>query len=630
MRHAWRVMNLGVVVVMVAAMLSAPVSRVSAAQDYYVEKGHYLFGQFRDYWNGNGGIDRFGFPITKVVNATSENGQMYPTQYLERAVFEEHPENTGTKFEVLGRRLAALQTADRQKSDANFAKIADPKDSKRVFFPETGHTIGGTDAGTAAIRAYWDAAGNGDPQRSILIFGFPISEPFDEINAPPPAGDGMMHRVQYFERYRIEYHPEMKDPRYQVLLGLLGVAQADKDGLGQDNPNRMPEMTGVNQPACVQAAISDGICGNGLLAKSFKDLHLGDGGDGYGFNVDGIGLDAPSKDAVFGKVQEAKFGWVRQQVRWSSIETSKGQFGTNYVVQLDAFVKAANDKGLNILLSPESSPAWTGSSQSNGVGGLPPNPQDFADFLGFLADRYKGKVAAYEMWNEENLAVETGGTVSAAAYLPILKAGYTALKQKDPNITVVFGGMTPTGVTGHPEIALDEAQYLQQFYQLNNGEGKKYYDVLGAHPGSNCNPPDNSYPDVLPTNDCGKDPDGGRSFTKDNSFYFKRVAQLRKVMEQNGETGKKMWLTEFGWDSSTVVVPNYGYSQYVSEDQQAQYLTKAFDLGKSYPWMGVMFVWNLNFQQTVSGPMDEKWGWGVLRSDLSPRPAFTALKSYPK
>ena len=623
-------MSFGIVAVMIATMMSGPATQVSAAgQDYYKDTGHYLFGQFRDYWNGNGGVDRFGYPITKVLSSKSENGMMYATQYLQRAVVEEHPENAGTKFEVLGRRLAALQNTDRQKTDPNFQKIADPKDSKRAFFPDTGHTIGGTDAGNNAIRAYWNSAGNGDTQRSILVFGYPISEPFDEMNPPAPAGDGKMHRVQYFERYRLEYHPEISDPKYQVLLGLLGTSQADNDGIGVSDPNRAVEMAGVTEPACVQGAIG-GICAGGGLTQSAANVHVGSGGDGYGFNLDGIGLDGPSKDTVLGKVQEAKFGWIRQQVRWSSVETSKGQFGNNYTAQLDSFVNAANAKGLNILLSPISSPAWTGSVQVDGSGGLPTNPQDFADFVGFLADRYKGKIAAYEMWNEENYARETGGTVNVAAYLPILKAGYTVLKAKDPNITVVFGGMTPTGVTGHPEIALDETQYLQQFYALNGGEGKKYYDVLGAHPGSNCNPPDNSYPENPATSNCGTDPDGGRRFTKDNSFYFKRVAQLHGVMDMNGEGGKKMWLTEFGWDSNPTVVPGYDYSPYISEDQQGQYITKAYDLGKSYSWMGVMFVWNLNFQQTVSGPTDEKWGWGVLRNDLSPRPAFTALKSYAK
>ncbi len=618
---AGRRVSVGMVALVLFGLLAvAPAAPVSAASDYYADTGHYLYGQFRDYWNGNGGLLQFGFPITKVFDQQSEDGKSHPTQYLQRVVFEQHAENKGTPFEVLGRRLAALLTVDRAKTDPNFQPVGNPNDG-RAWFSQTNHTIGGGDAGNAAIRSFWEKAGNGDIQRSVQIFGYPISEPFDEQNPPVPAGDGQTHRVQYFERYRLEYHPENPDP-YKVLLGLLGVSQADKDNL--DPALRAPEPPGQPQPDC----IGQGPCGIGggqPLQRSYANVHVGDNGGGYGFNVDAIGLDAGSKDTMFGKVAEAQFGWIRQQVRWSSYEPAKGQFGNNYVAQLDALIDAANAKGVNVMLSPVSSPDWAGSG-----GGLPKNPQDFADFIGFMANRYKGKVAAYEIWNEQNYAVETGGQVNVGAYIPILKAGYQTLKASDPNITVVFGGMTPTGVTGHPEVALDDVQYLQQIYQINNGEVKQYYDVLGAHPGSNCNPPDNSYPDNPATNPCGTDPDGGRSFTKDNSFYFKRVLQLRNVMEQNGESGKKMWLTEFGWDSNPTVVPGYNYSPYVSEDQQAQYLTRAFALGKSYPWMGVMFVWNLNFQVTTSGPSDEKYGWGVLNSDWSPRPSFTALKNMTK
>jgi len=614
-------MSVGMVALVLFGLLAAvPTTSVSAASDYYADTGHYLYGQFRDYWNGNGGLLQYGFPITKVFDQQSEDGKSHPTQYLQRAVFEQHAENKGTPFEVLGRRLSALQTTDRAKTDPNFQMVGNPNDG-RLWFSQTKHTIGGNDASNAALRTFWEKAGNGDIQRSVQIFGYPISEPFDEQNPPVPAGDGQMHRVQYFERYRLEYHPENADP-FKVLLGLLGVTQADKDNL--DPALRAPEPAGQPQPDC----IGQGPCGAGggqPLPQSYAGLHVGDNHGGYAFNVDAIGLDAASKDTLFGQVSGAQFGWIRQQVRWSSYEPAKGQFGNNYVAQLDALVNAAAAKGVNVMLSPVSSPDWAGAG-----GGLPKNPQDFADFIGFMANRYKGKIAAYEVWNEQNYAVETGGQVNVGAYIPILKAGYQTLKASDPNITVVFGGMTPTGVTGHPEIALDDVQYLQQIYAINNGEVKKYYDVLGAHPGSNCNPPDNSYPDNPATNACGTDPDGGRSFTKDNSFYFKRIVQLRNVMEQNGESGKKMWLTEFGWDSNPTVVPGYEYSPYVSEDQQAQYLTRAFDLGKSYPWMGVMFVWNLNFQVTTSGPSDEKYGWGVLHSDGSPRPSYTALKNMAK
>ncbi len=80
----------------------------------------------------------------------------------------------------------------------------------------------------------------------------------------------------------------------------------------------------------------------------------------------------------------------------------------------------------------------------------------------------KGKIAAYEVWNEQNYAVETGGAVNlddpAAPYLPVLKAGYQTPKAVDPKITVVFGGMTPTS-TVNVGIAIDEVQYLQKMYQ---------------------------------------------------------------------------------------------------------------------------------------------------------------------
>ncbi len=147
------------------------------------------------------------------------------------------------------------------------------------------------------------------------------------MNAPPPAGDGKLHRVQYFERYRLEYHPENSDPKYQVLLGLLGVSQADRNGIAPSDPNRAPEMGGQPQPACIQAAVG-GMCpaGSGSnLPRSFSNLHVGDGGDGYGFNVDALGLDDAGRKALFDRVSDSGFGWVRQQVRWTSLEVGVRQ-----------------------------------------------------------------------------------------------------------------------------------------------------------------------------------------------------------------------------------------------------------------------------------------------------------------
>src|SRR4051794_9313059 len=76
-------------------------------------------------------------------------------------------------------------------------------------FSETGFTVCGK------FLTYWKGHGG------LAQQGFPISGVFEEQNQPPPAGDGKVHRVQYFQRARFEEHLENQPP-YDVLLGLLG------------------------------------------------------------------------------------------------------------------------------------------------------------------------------------------------------------------------------------------------------------------------------------------------------------------------------------------------------------------------------------------------------------------------
>ncbi len=79
-------------------------------------------------------------------------------------------------------------------------------------FQETGFKVCGK------FLTYWKANGG------LAQQGFPISDVFEEQNQPPPAGDGKIHRVQYFQRARFEEHTENQPP-YDVLLGLLGSEQ---------------------------------------------------------------------------------------------------------------------------------------------------------------------------------------------------------------------------------------------------------------------------------------------------------------------------------------------------------------------------------------------------------------------
>lgn len=67
----------------------------------FPETGKQVCGIFLSYWKANGGLAQQGYPISDVFKEQSSNGQTYDTQYFERSVFERHPENAGTRFEVL-------------------------------------------------------------------------------------------------------------------------------------------------------------------------------------------------------------------------------------------------------------------------------------------------------------------------------------------------------------------------------------------------------------------------------------------------------------------------------------------------------------------------------------------------
>lgn len=65
-----------------------------AGQRYFPESGHNLGGRYRDYWEANGGLPRFGYPLSEIITETLENGRSYAVQYFERARLEYHPENS--------------------------------------------------------------------------------------------------------------------------------------------------------------------------------------------------------------------------------------------------------------------------------------------------------------------------------------------------------------------------------------------------------------------------------------------------------------------------------------------------------------------------------------------------------
>jgi len=170
----------------------------------FPETGKTVKGKFLTYWDTHGGLAQQGFPISEeMLEVSPTDGKTYTVQYFERAVFELHPENVNTQYEVL---LSLLGRFEYQKRYPNGAANQEASTvAGAIKYPQTGKTLGGR------FKQYWEANG-GLPQQ-----GYPISDEFTETSAL----NGQNYRVQYFERAVFEYHPENKPP-YDVLLSQLG------------------------------------------------------------------------------------------------------------------------------------------------------------------------------------------------------------------------------------------------------------------------------------------------------------------------------------------------------------------------------------------------------------------------
>jgi hypothetical protein len=175
---------------------------------YFPESGHNLYGAFKGYWEANGGINILGFPVTEEFDAPSSDGKVYRQQIFERARLEYHPENSPPADVQVG--LLGVWVA----RDRNFPRSERPAGAfSGLFFAETGQALG-------TFNDWWSANGG------LPAFGFPISPEMQEKN----AADGKPYTVQYFERNRLELHPEFKGTQREVMLGLLGTEYLAHNG----------------------------------------------------------------------------------------------------------------------------------------------------------------------------------------------------------------------------------------------------------------------------------------------------------------------------------------------------------------------------------------------------------------
>ncbi|MBV9358909.1 MAG: cellulase family glycosylhydrolase [Chloroflexi bacterium] len=632
-----RVLRLAMVAaLLVVSVLPAAPAATAQTNDprYFAQTGFRIDNDaFWSFFQGRGGVPTFGYPVSRQFQLVG-----FQVQIFQRNVMQLQPDGSVQTLNLLDPGLMPYTRINGSTYPAPDPAIvgatppvSDPNYNTAIITftqqtaPDTfeGQPVNFFQTFNSTVTCQ-DAFPNQDCQENLLpglnlqIWGAPTS---------PPTYDPTNHNFIYqrFQRSIMHY-----DAGCQCTQGLLLADYFKSIITGQNlppdldlearnspyykqydpsQPNWIARPNEIPQSNMTQAFVQQTPGGGGNLPPTVSNW-------GYGFNVQMWYFSQDAKAQTAGLIKQAGFNWMKVQVEWFQVETAPGVYDWS---QLDEIVNAAGGAGLKTMFSVVDAPTFYRTPSS---GLTPGDPNTFKTFMQAVAGRYAGKVQAYEIWNEQNLAREMGdGNVDPARYLPLLQAGYTGVKAGDPTALGLLGAPSPTGAN-IPGQVIDDLLYLQQLFALNGGEVKNYYDALSAHPSGFSNPPD-----CTPaTPQCSLS--GG--FNTDDSFFaFTRVQQYRDLMVANGESAKKIWFTEFGYCSNPTPPPGYEYCTSIDATTQANFLVQAFQMARALDYVAGMVQWNLNYQLAVP-QTDEKWGFGIIRSDWSGRPAYNALAQMAK
>jgi hypothetical protein len=192
------------------------------------------------------------------------------------------------------------------------------------------------------------------------------------------------------------------------------------------------------------------------------------------------------------------------QTTWRDLEPQKKAW---HFQLLDQYVALAEQKHVEVLLTLGQTPAWASSRPTEhtyfpGTAAEPTSLNDWDDYIRTIATRYKGRIHAYEIWNEPNLPMFYSGSVQTLAEMS--QRAVAIFRQVDPSITIVSPGITR------------DPQYLDRYIKAGGAKG---VDVIGFHFYAHGQPEE-----VVPM-----------------------AAKVKQVLASDGLGSLPIWNTESGW-----------------------------------------------------------------------------------
>jgi hypothetical protein len=334
-----------------------------------------------------------------------------------------------------------------------------------------------------------------------------------------------------------------------------------------------------------------------------------------GFQDDASFRWRPDRIQNLADAQQANATIVRAWVYWPQIALSRpanasDSFDPAYKFDdLDDFVRSAQARGLEVLLSPWGVPSWANGGKTPNY--APKNIADWSKFIHALADRYSGQhpgfpaVRFWSIWNEPNLnqflAPQFVGKkdASPAIYAKLYRSAYAQIKATVPFAQVAIGETSPRG-RDKPfgSTTTQDSHSPGKFAQLLAAQTPRLqFDAWAHHPYATSFTAAPTQQVKWPNVTFSSMP----KFEKSIDTWFKRK-------------NTPVWITEYGYQTAPA------QPRGVSLSTQASYVGSSLTLAARDPRVQ-MFIW-FTFRDDAGNP----WKSGLLANDGSKKPSYLAFE----
>ncbi len=332
---------------------------------------------------------------------------------------------------------------------------------------------------------------------------------------------------------------------------------------------------------------------------------------------------APQATPTLEQLQRLRRGGVdtlRIPVVWPIVQPARN--GVMNWSAIDAQVESASRAGIEVFPFLVGAPTWAvplvpvpGGGGSKASRNLPVNGvagRGWSSFVSAAASRYgpggsfwierptvpQYPIRAWQIWNEQNFEYFVARP-NPAEYGRLVKRSASAIKAVDPGAQVILGGLFARPKEAEykrkPPIAYFATDFLDQMYERTPGIGSKFQGVA-LHP-----------------------------YTTSFRRLTPYIEELRDVLKENHDVGKKLWITELGWSSKP---PSLTNSFAKGRQGQATQLKGAFRLlrGKQRKWRIQQVDWFSIDDQLGSCNFCD--GSGLFAKGFKPKPAWYAFTRF--